>query len=83
MDVRKAYIVVACPGIAKHDFDEIQAFRRVDDVMYYRVVKPHFAIVLPVFDWDNAPHSHKRHVNWCEQSVKGYDLFLKHDITIG
>jgi hypothetical protein len=50
-----ASLVVAYQGIAKHDFDEIQAFRRVDDVMYYRVVKHHFAIALPVFDWDNAP----------------------------
>ena len=50
-----AYLIGAYPEIAIHDYDEIQAIRWVDHILYFWVVKSHFTIVLRVFDWDNAP----------------------------
>ena len=45
-----AYLVLAYPEISKSDYDLIQSYRSVNDVLYYSVVEPHFTIVFPVFD---------------------------------
>ncbi len=46
-----ALLIVAYPEVSKDDYDLIQTFRRQHDELYYNVVKPHFTIVFPVFDW--------------------------------
>lgn len=47
-----ALLVVAYPDIAQNDYEQIQAFRRILDELYFDVVDPHFTIVFPVFDWE-------------------------------
>ncbi|SDN10374.1 2'-5' RNA ligase family protein [Kriegella aquimaris] len=46
---KMAYLVLAYPIISNSDLELIQKFRRVNDELYYDVVKPHFTIVFPVF----------------------------------
>ena len=49
-----AYLVIAYPEIPKSDFDKIQSYRELNDKLYYNIVEPHFTIVFPVFDKEEA-----------------------------
>jgi 2'-5' RNA ligase len=44
-----AYLVLAYPEISNSDFQIIQDYRKVNDELFYDVVKPHFTLVFPVF----------------------------------
>lgn len=50
-----ALLVLAYPEISESDYERIQAFRRRHDVLYYRVVDPHFTLVFPVPDLPVKP----------------------------
>ena len=43
-------LVVAFPIISAKDFAWIQSYRKVNDVLYYDVIAPHFTLVFPVFN---------------------------------
>jgi len=45
-----AYLAIAYPTISEKDLSYIQEYRKVNDVLYYNVVSPHFTIVFPTFD---------------------------------
>lgn len=45
-----AYLVLAYPELKSDDFGNIQNYRKDNDELFYKVVKPHFTIVFPVFD---------------------------------
>ncbi len=46
-----ALLVLAYPELSKDDFVRIQAFRRVHDELYFKVVKPHFTLVSAEPNW--------------------------------
>lgn len=46
-----ALLVLAYPEVVTGDYERIQTFRKQHDGLYYHVVKPHFTLVFPVFDW--------------------------------
>jgi hypothetical protein len=43
-----AFLVLAYPTLWPEDFDTIQNFRKDNDELFFKVVKPHFTIVFPV-----------------------------------
>lgn len=45
-----AYLVLAYPELTNENFDRIQSYRKDSDELFFKVVKPHFTIVFPVFD---------------------------------
>ena len=45
-----AYLVIAYPELTSADFAKIQNYREHNDQLYFKVVRPHFTIVYPVFD---------------------------------
>jgi hypothetical protein len=49
-----ALLVLAYPGLSQEDYDWIQTTRSKWDELYYNVVEPHFTLVFPVFNFDQA-----------------------------
>lgn len=45
-----AYLVIAYPNLSENDFSWIQKYRKQNDVLYFKVAKPHFTIVFPTFE---------------------------------
>lgn len=45
-----AYLVLAYPELTSESFDSIQRYREDNDKLFFKVVKPHFTLVFPVFD---------------------------------
>lgn len=45
-----AYLVLAYPKLSTEHFDRIQSYRKDNDELFYKVVRPHFTIVFPVVD---------------------------------
>ncbi|MEI6850356.1 MAG: 2'-5' RNA ligase family protein [Candidatus Saccharibacteria bacterium] len=48
-----ALIVIAYPKLINSDFEWIQKYRQKNDELYYSVIKPHFTLVFPVFDYSD------------------------------
>ncbi len=44
-------LVLAYPKLRNEDYDWIQSIRKSNDSRYYNVVKPHFTIVFPFFNY--------------------------------
>ncbi len=71
-----AKVVVAYPKFNKKDFDWIQSIRKESDILYYKVIKPHFTIVFPVFTEINNKDL-VNHVKQKSKNQKPFDISLE------
>jgi hypothetical protein len=50
-------LAIAYPDISDNDFALIQNYRRDNDQLHYKIVRPHFTLVFPVADFSFADFS--------------------------
>jgi hypothetical protein len=62
--------VVAYPELSTGDYDRIQAFREVNDELYFHMVEPHFTCVFPIQGMDQ-----KLFMNEIQNQIVGFQRF--------
>ena len=71
----KSLLVVNYPTLVAEDLEKIQSVRRQHDLLYRDVVAPHFTLVFPVFDFDEATFI--QHVQRVTQAIAAFDFVIR------
>ena len=70
-----SYLVIAYPNISKKDFSWIQNYRKDNDALYYKIVKPHFTIVFPTFDISEVDFINE--IEKLSSNIKKFKFFIR------
>jgi 2'-5' RNA ligase len=66
----RSLLAIAYPNISPADLEWMQSLRQKHDALYMDIVEPHFTLVFPVFDIDEA-----KFVAHIEQQVREIEAF--------